>query len=189
MLDIKWIRDNPTALVDALVKRSGRREAQSTVDELIAGRGGASTHRIADQAGKPQRRLKGDRQRHALGRRSFAEKLKAEVGDIKTFIQNGEARERTRQGPERRAGCAQRAARRRAGRQGQATMSSNTLSASTDAAELGERAFRNWRSARHDGFRAAAKLRRALHRAESGWHAWSAPRPVHARFVHDRARL
>ncbi|MBN9271589.1 MAG: serine--tRNA ligase, partial [Mesorhizobium sp.] len=38
MLDIKWIRDNPKALVDALVKRSwSSGEAQSTVDGLIAG--------------------------------------------------------------------------------------------------------------------------------------------------------
>ena len=43
MLDIKWIRDNPTALVDALVKRSwSGAEAQSTVDESDRqGRGAA----------------------------------------------------------------------------------------------------------------------------------------------------
>ncbi|TIQ24082.1 MAG: serine--tRNA ligase, partial [Mesorhizobium sp.] len=37
MLDIKWIRDNPKALVEALVKRSwSAGDAQSTVDDLIA---------------------------------------------------------------------------------------------------------------------------------------------------------
>ncbi|TGV62523.1 serine--tRNA ligase, partial [Mesorhizobium sp. M2D.F.Ca.ET.160.01.1.1] len=37
MLDIKWIRDNPKALVEALTKRSWPAdEAQSTVDGLIA---------------------------------------------------------------------------------------------------------------------------------------------------------
>ncbi|RUW26633.1 serine--tRNA ligase, partial [Mesorhizobium sp. M1E.F.Ca.ET.041.01.1.1] len=37
MLDIKWIRDNPKALIDALVKRSwSAGDAQSTVDGLIA---------------------------------------------------------------------------------------------------------------------------------------------------------
>ncbi|TIP77098.1 MAG: serine--tRNA ligase, partial [Mesorhizobium sp.] len=37
MLDIKWIRDNPKALVEALQKRSWpAAEAQSTVDDLIA---------------------------------------------------------------------------------------------------------------------------------------------------------
>ena len=37
MLDIKWIRDNPKALVDALVKRAwSGADAQSTVDDLIA---------------------------------------------------------------------------------------------------------------------------------------------------------
>ncbi len=37
MLDIKWIRENPNALVDALKKRSWpEAEASSTVDDLIA---------------------------------------------------------------------------------------------------------------------------------------------------------
>ncbi|TIU19316.1 MAG: serine--tRNA ligase, partial [Mesorhizobium sp.] len=37
MLDIKWIRDNPKALVDALKKRSwSSDDAQSAVDDLIA---------------------------------------------------------------------------------------------------------------------------------------------------------
>ncbi len=37
MLDIRWIRENPKALVDALVKRGQSPEAaQATVDDLVA---------------------------------------------------------------------------------------------------------------------------------------------------------
>ncbi len=37
MLDIKWIRDNPAALVEALERRSwSNGEARSAVDDLLA---------------------------------------------------------------------------------------------------------------------------------------------------------
>jgi seryl-tRNA synthetase len=37
MLDIRWIRENPQALVDALVKRgSSEADARSTVDDVLS---------------------------------------------------------------------------------------------------------------------------------------------------------
>ena len=64
MLDIKWIRENPQALVDALVKRSwSSKTPQSMVDDLIA-RDEARRAHVATSGGPgtPQRRLEGDRQ-------------------------------------------------------------------------------------------------------------------------------
>ncbi len=97
MLDIKWIRDNPKALVDALVKRSwSSGEAQSTVDGLIAGDEARRAH-VSELQVKQERRNAASKEiGNAMrsGDTVLAEKLKAEVGEIKAFIQNGEARER-----------------------------------------------------------------------------------------------
>jgi len=97
MLDIKWIRDNPKALVEALVKRSwSAAEAQSTVDGLIA-RDEARREHVTELQTKQERRNAASKEiGNAMrsGDAALAEKLKAEVGEIKTFIQNGEARER-----------------------------------------------------------------------------------------------
>jgi seryl-tRNA synthetase len=97
MLDIKWIRDNPKALVEALVKRSwSAGEAQSTVDGLIASDEARREH-VTDLQTKQERRNAASKEiGNAMrsGDAALAEKLKAEVGEIKTFIQNGEARER-----------------------------------------------------------------------------------------------
>lgn len=97
MLDIKWIRDNPKALVEALTKRSwSTAEAQSTVDDLIA-RDEARREHVTELQTKQERRNAASKEiGNAMrsGDGALAEKLKAEVGDIKTFIQNGEARER-----------------------------------------------------------------------------------------------
>ncbi|MBA1139407.1 serine--tRNA ligase [Mesorhizobium neociceri] len=97
MLDIKWIRDNPKALVEALAKRSwSADEAQSTVDELIK-RDEARREHVTELQTKQERRNAASKEiGNAMrsGDTALAEKLKAEVGDIKTFIQNGEARER-----------------------------------------------------------------------------------------------
>ncbi|MBZ9700481.1 MULTISPECIES: serine--tRNA ligase [unclassified Mesorhizobium] len=97
MLDIKWIRDNPKALVEALVKRSWSvEEAQSTVDDLIA-RDEARREHVTELQTKQERRNAASKEiGNAMrsGDAALAEKLKAEVGEIKTFIQNGEARER-----------------------------------------------------------------------------------------------
>jgi seryl-tRNA synthetase len=97
MLDIKWIRDNPKALVEALAKRSwSADEAQSTVDDLIA-KDEARREHVTELQTKQERRNAASKEiGNAMrsGDAALADKLKAEVGDIKTFIQNGEARER-----------------------------------------------------------------------------------------------
>ncbi|RWQ42913.1 MAG: serine--tRNA ligase [Mesorhizobium sp.] len=97
MLDIKWIRDNPKALVEALKKRSWSAEdAQSTVDDLIARDEARREHLTELQTRQERRNAASKEIGNAMrsGDAALAEKLKAEVGEIKAFIQNGEARER-----------------------------------------------------------------------------------------------
>ncbi|RUU56590.1 serine--tRNA ligase [Mesorhizobium sp. M2C.T.Ca.TU.002.02.1.1] len=97
MLDIKWIRDNPKALVEALVKRSwSAGEAQSTVDDLIAKDEARRSHLSELQVKQERRNAASKEIGNAMrsGDSALAEKLKGEVSDIKAFIQNGEARER-----------------------------------------------------------------------------------------------
>ncbi|RWO97261.1 MAG: serine--tRNA ligase [Mesorhizobium sp.] len=97
MLDIKWIRDNPKVLVEALKKRSwSSDEAQSTVDDLIARDEARREHLTELQIRQERRNAASKEIGNAMrsGDAALAEKLKAEVGEIKAFIQNGEARER-----------------------------------------------------------------------------------------------
>ncbi|RUY20125.1 serine--tRNA ligase, partial [Mesorhizobium sp. M7A.F.Ca.US.001.04.2.1] len=97
MLDIKWIRDNPKALVEALVKRSwSADEAQSTVGGLIASDEARREHVTELQTKQERRNAASKEIGNAMrsGDAALAETLKAEVGEIKVFIQNGEARER-----------------------------------------------------------------------------------------------
>ncbi|MER8773624.1 serine--tRNA ligase [Mesorhizobium sp. M0220] len=97
MLDIKWIRDNPKTLVEALQKRSwSAGEAQSTVDDLIAADEARREHLTELQTKQERRNAASKEIGNAMrsGDAALAERLKAEVGEIKAFIQNGEARER-----------------------------------------------------------------------------------------------
>ncbi|MER8438682.1 serine--tRNA ligase [Mesorhizobium sp. M1312] len=97
MLDIKWIRDNPKALVEALKKRSWPGDdAQSTVDDLIARDEARREHLTELQTRQERRNAASKEIGNAMrsGDATLAEKLKAEVGEIKAFVQNGEARER-----------------------------------------------------------------------------------------------
>lgn len=97
MLDIKWIRDNPKTLVEALEKRFwSTGEAQSTVDDLIAKDEARREHLTALQASQERRNVASKEIGNAMrnGDAALAEKLKGEVGEIKDFIQSGEARER-----------------------------------------------------------------------------------------------
>ncbi|MGB3415302.1 MAG: serine--tRNA ligase [Mesorhizobium sp.] len=97
MLDIKWIRDNPAALVEALERRSwSNGEARSAVDDLLVKDEARREHLTALQAGQERRNAASREIGNAMrgGDAALAEKLKAEVGEIKEFIQNGEARER-----------------------------------------------------------------------------------------------
>ncbi|MET3792598.1 serine--tRNA ligase [Aquamicrobium terrae] len=97
MLDIKWIRENPNALVDALTKRSwSQAEAKSTVDDLVARDEARRAHVLKLQQAQERRNAASKEIGKAMAAKDMelAEKLKAEVGDIKSFIQDGEAEER-----------------------------------------------------------------------------------------------
>jgi seryl-tRNA synthetase len=97
MLDIKWIRENPQALVAALEKRpSYAASAQSTVDDLIARDEARRDHLTELQAKQERRNAASKEIGNAMRDKdmALAERLKAEVGEIKAFIQGGEARER-----------------------------------------------------------------------------------------------
>ncbi len=97
MLDIKWIRENPKALVDALVKRSwSSDEAQATVDDLLLKDEERRAHLGELQVRQERRNAASKEIGNAMrsGDSVLAEQLKLEVADIKSFIQNGEARER-----------------------------------------------------------------------------------------------
>ncbi|WP_315919784.1 serine--tRNA ligase [Mesorhizobium sp. SP-1A] len=97
MLDIKWIRENPNALTEALAKRSwSDDEARSTVDAVIGADEARRAHLAKLQQMQERRNAASKEIGNAMraGDAALAEKLKAEVGEIKTFIQNGEAEER-----------------------------------------------------------------------------------------------
>src|SRR5687768_11766819 len=97
MLDIRWIRDNPHALTEALIKRSwSSDEAQSTVADLIARDEERRAHVAKLQAAQERRNAASKEIGKAMGAKDteLAERLKAEVAEIKGFIQAGEAAER-----------------------------------------------------------------------------------------------
>ncbi|ODT08198.1 MAG: serine--tRNA ligase [Mesorhizobium sp. SCN 65-20] len=97
MLDIKWIRENSEALVEALSKRGQSPEvARSTVEDLIAKDEARRAHVSALQEAQERRNAASREIGNAMraGDSALAEKLKAEVAEIKGFIQDGEGRER-----------------------------------------------------------------------------------------------
>ncbi|MFC5385989.1 serine--tRNA ligase [Aquamicrobium segne] len=97
MLDIKWIRDNPDLLVEALEKRSwSQDEARSTVEAIIASDEARRVHVLKLQQAQERRNAASKEIGKAMAAKDMelAERLKAEVGDIKSFIQDGEAQER-----------------------------------------------------------------------------------------------
>jgi len=97
MLDIRWIRENPKALVDALVKRGQPSDAaQSTVDDLVAKDEARREHVSKLQQAQERRNAASKEIGNAMrsGDMALAERLKEEVGEIKAFIQGGEAEER-----------------------------------------------------------------------------------------------
>jgi seryl-tRNA synthetase len=97
MLDIKWIRENPKTLAEALMKRSwSDDDAQKAVDDLILKDEARRAH-LGELQVKQERRNAASREignAMRAGDSALAEQLKTEVADIKSFIQNGEARER-----------------------------------------------------------------------------------------------
>ena len=97
MLDIKWIRENPEALIEALMKRSQSADAaRSTVEDLIAKDEARRAHVSKLQEAQERRNAASKEIGNAMrnGDSALAEKLKAEVAEIKGFIQDGEGRER-----------------------------------------------------------------------------------------------
>ncbi|WAX93234.1 serine--tRNA ligase [Aminobacter sp. NyZ550] len=97
MLDIKWIRENPEALIEALMKRSQSADAaKSTVEDLIAKDEARRVHVSKLQEAQERRNAASKEIGNAMrnGDSALAEKLKAEVAEIKGFIQDGEGRER-----------------------------------------------------------------------------------------------
>jgi seryl-tRNA synthetase len=97
MLDIRWIRENPEALAEALIKRgSSKSDAQSTVDAIVARDEARRAHLTALQDAQAKQNTASKEIGNAMraGDAALAEKLKAEVAEIKGFIQQGEARER-----------------------------------------------------------------------------------------------
>ncbi|QPC87565.1 serine--tRNA ligase [Mesorhizobium sp. NBSH29] len=97
MLDIKWIRENPEAFAEALKKRpSYAASAQSTLDELLAKDEARRSHLVKLQEAQERRNALSKEIGKAMGAKNsaLAEKLKAEVAELKGFIQSGEASER-----------------------------------------------------------------------------------------------
>ncbi|MDF0752819.1 hypothetical protein NLU14_21575, partial [Marinobacter sp. 71-i] len=85
------------ALVEALVKRSwSQADAQSTVEDIIARDEARRAHLGRLQEAQERRNTASKEIGKALGMKDaeLAEKLKAEVAEIKSFIQGGEAEER-----------------------------------------------------------------------------------------------
>ncbi|MGE0499593.1 MAG: serine--tRNA ligase [Rhizobiaceae bacterium] len=97
MLDIKWIRDNPQALATALVNRGqSEAEARATVDGVIARDDARRAHLQTLQAAQERRNAASKEIGNAMRDKdmALAERLKAEVAEIKGVIQSGETEER-----------------------------------------------------------------------------------------------
>ena len=97
MLDIRWIRENPQALADALVKRGQSVEsARSVVDDLIAKDESRRSHltRLQESQARQNAASKEIGKAMAAKDAELADRLKAEVSDLKSFVQTGEGEAR-----------------------------------------------------------------------------------------------
>ncbi|EKF16975.1 serine--tRNA ligase [Nitratireductor pacificus] len=92
MLDIKWIRENPQALDEALRKRGANPESQKLLELDEARR----QHLTKLQEAQERRNAASKEIGKAMasGDKALAETLKAEVAELKGFVQEGEAEER-----------------------------------------------------------------------------------------------
>ncbi|MAS12965.1 MAG: serine--tRNA ligase [Nitratireductor sp.] len=92
MLDIKWIRENPQALDEALKKRGADPESA----KLLALDEARRQHLTKLQEAQERRNAASKEigKAMAAGDKELAEKLKAEVSELKSFVQDGEAEER-----------------------------------------------------------------------------------------------
>jgi len=97
MLDIKWIRENPQALAEALVKRQWSADkAESTVEDLIRKDEARRAHLGRLQERQERRNAASKEIGNAMrsGDSAKAEELKGEVNEIKEFLAGAEAMER-----------------------------------------------------------------------------------------------
>jgi len=97
MLDIKWIRENPEALVQALTNRGqSESDSQALVASIISGDEERRAHLTKLQEAQERRNAASKEIGKAMGSgdKELAERLKAEVAELKSFVQNGETRER-----------------------------------------------------------------------------------------------
>jgi seryl-tRNA synthetase len=97
MLDIKWIREKPEALVEALVKRGNSVDnAQSSVASILDLDEARRAHLGELQVRQERRNAASKEIGNAMraGDMALAEQLKLEVNEIKAFLSNAEARER-----------------------------------------------------------------------------------------------
>src|SRR5690606_7542755 len=97
MLDIKWIRENPEALVQALTNRGqSESDSQALVASIISGDEERRAHVTKLQEAQERRNAASKEIGKAMGSgdKELAERLKAEVADLKSFVQNGETKER-----------------------------------------------------------------------------------------------
>ena len=97
MLDIRWIRENPQALAEALQKRGwSADESRSAVDDLVAKDEARRAHLTELQQKQERRNAASKEIGKAMAQKDLelAERLKQEVAAIKSFVQEGEARER-----------------------------------------------------------------------------------------------
>jgi seryl-tRNA synthetase len=98
MLDIKWIRENPDKLAEALVRRGwSSGQAQSTVEEVVARDEARRAHLGKLQVKQERRNAASKEIGNAMraGDSARAEELKLEVNEIKVFLSEAEAIERT----------------------------------------------------------------------------------------------
>lgn len=97
MLDIRWIRENPQALTRALEARGNAPEAaRATVDELVAKDEARRSHLSQLQDAQARQNAASKEIGKAMAQKdaALAEKIKAEVAELKGFVQQGEARAR-----------------------------------------------------------------------------------------------
>src|SRR5688572_22406075 len=97
MLDVRWIRENPEALADALTRRGQSSEAaQAVVDAILRADEERRAHLGRLQEKQERRNAASKEIGNAMraGVATRAEQLKTEIADIKAFIQDGERVER-----------------------------------------------------------------------------------------------
>ena len=97
MLDIKWIRDNPDALAEALEKRgTAPADARATVADVIARDEARRAHILKLEEAQARRNAASKEIGKAKAQKdeATAAKLMAEVAELKTFLSEAENRGR-----------------------------------------------------------------------------------------------